>query len=83
MVTTDTGDQKKCEPVIPSAVQRLFFPDQVQDAPQTRGLVVRTEVGAANKILDPRRVLDLIRDEDCCGASGMTELDVRYICAAV
>ena len=51
MVTTDTGDQKY-EPVITSAVQRLFF-----GAPQTRDLVVRPEAGAANKIPDPRRTM--------------------------
>ena len=51
-----TGDQKY-ELVIPSAVQRFFFPDQVQDAPQTRDLVVRTGARAANKIPEPRRTM--------------------------
>ena len=51
-----TGDQKY-ELVIPSAVQRFFFPDQVQDAPQTRVLVFRTGARAANKIPEPRRTM--------------------------
>ena len=51
-----TGDQKY-ELVIPSAVQRLFFPDQVQDAPQTRDLVVRRGARAANKIPERRRTM--------------------------